>query len=94
MTPEVSSSLRRGGARGSADSKEPGIREELIKALAEALVADMDQCPTLPMPAPVTHDRAEANGARTPAGSGIMRSEPARDVGRPPRRPVRTGRTG
>ncbi len=94
MNPGVSSSLRRGGARASADSNESSIREELIEALAEALVADIEQCPTLPMPAAVTHDRVEANGARPPVGSGIMRSEPARDVGRPPRRPARTGRTG
>jgi hypothetical protein len=53
MTPGVSSSLRRGGARASAHSNGPGIREELIEALAEALVADIEQCPTVPTSAPV-----------------------------------------
>jgi len=63
-----------------------GVREELIEALADALVADIEQCPVLlPMPVPV--------GAHTPARSGIMRPEPAGGVRRPPRRPVKAGGT-
>ncbi len=94
MNPGIASARRRGGARGAAASTEPGIREALIEALAEALVADLEQCPILPMPAPVTSDRADGHDARPPAGSGIMQSAPAREVGRPRRRPARRGRTG
>ncbi len=70
-----------------------GVREELIEALADALVADIEQCPVLPMPVPVPHEGAGANGVRIPARSGIMRPEPAGGVGRPPRRPIKTGGT-
>lgn len=38
-----------------------GVREELIEALADALVADIEQCPVFPMPVPVPRERAEAN---------------------------------
>jgi hypothetical protein len=71
----------------------PGVREALIEALAEALVAELEQCPVLPMPVPVLPEWAEADGAHTPARSGIMRPEPAGGVRRPPRRPVKTGGT-
>ena len=67
-----------------------GVREELIEALADALVADIEQCPVLPMPVPVPRERAEANGVRIPARSGIIRPEPAGGVSRAPRRPVKT----
>jgi hypothetical protein len=76
-----------------AVSDAQGVREELIEALADALVADMEQCPVLPMPVPPPGERAEASGVRTPARSGIIRPEPAGGVGRPPRRPVKTGGT-
>jgi hypothetical protein len=70
-----------------------GVREELIEALADALVADIEQFPVLPMPVPVLQEWAEADGAHTPARSGIMRPEPAGGVRRPPRRPGQTGGT-
>ncbi len=71
-----------------------GVREELIEALADALVADIELFPILPMPVPVPHEGLEANGVRILARSGIIRSEPAQDAGRPQRRPVRTGGSG
>ncbi len=93
MNSGVSSSPRRGGARAPVDSSAHGVREELIEALAEALVADVEQCPSLPMPIPVLQEWAEADGAHTPARLGIMRPEPAQDAGRPQRQPVETGGT-
>jgi hypothetical protein len=56
-------------------------------------VADIEQCPVLPLPVHVPHEGAEADGVRTLARSGIIQPEPAGGVGRAPRRPVQTGGT-
>ncbi len=74
-------------------ARAPGVREQLIEALAEALVADIEQFPVLPIPVPGLPEWAEADGAHTPARLGIMRPEPAQDAGRPQRQPVETGGT-
>ena len=57
----------------------PGGRDELIEAFADALMADLEQFLTLPMPAPGMQTQTEADApAQTLARSVIMRpgSEP------------------